>query len=79
LKGELFEGPAQVAFATYQIEEVNRRQTDPTTPTNPCFVAPVLGAVNTCYVAEGEVRSRGFDAEISGMLTDAWNVFAGYT
>ncbi|MFC4309132.1 TonB-dependent siderophore receptor [Steroidobacter flavus] len=75
LKGELFEGLANVSFAAYQIEEVNRRQTDPNTP-NPCPASPVGGV---CSIAEGEVRSRGFDAEINGTLTESWNVFAGYT
>lgn len=75
LKGELLDGLANVSFAAFQIEEVNRRQNDPTTP-NPCPGSPVGGA---CFIAEGEVRSRGFDAEISGMLTPSWNVFAGYT
>ncbi|TLP56041.1 MULTISPECIES: TonB-dependent siderophore receptor [Pseudomonas] len=34
---------------------------------------------NCCYVAGGEVVSRGWDTEISGELAEGWQVSAGYT
>ena len=35
---------------------------------------------NNCYyIAGGEVRSRGVEAEVSGRITPAWTLSAGYT
>ena len=31
------------------------------------------------YFAQGKARSQGLDFEVSGQVTDQWNVFAGYT
>lgn len=34
---------------------------------------------NWAYSSIGKIRSRGFEAEVSGSLTENWELFAGYT
>ncbi len=51
-------------IALFRIEDRNRAITD---PDNPLF-----------SVAAGEVRSKGVEAEISGLIADHWNLTAGY-
>jgi len=75
LKGALFGGRLNAALAVFRILEENRSQSDPLNPT-PCPGSPTLGA---CFVNEGEVRSQGLDAELSGQLAPGWQLSAGYT
>lgn len=71
VKGEWLNGRLNASLALFRILQENRAQLD---PAHPC--APGM----TCaYVAEGEVESKGFDAEVSGTLTSAWTLQAGYT
>ncbi|MDO4636915.1 MAG: TonB-dependent siderophore receptor [Lautropia sp.] len=63
-KSSFLDDRLNLSFAVFQITQKNR-------------AVSVLG---TRYsVAEGKVRSRGFEVEASGELTPDWNVFAGYT
>lgn len=64
VKTELADGRIQASLAMFQINQKNRALYD--------------AAVNANY-PEGEVRSRGVEVELSGELTDGWNLFAGYT
>lgn len=65
LKSAFYNGRLNTSVALFQIVQENRPLTDPT---------------NTSYsVADGKVRSRGIDAEISGKITDQLQLFAGYT
>ncbi len=73
VKGEFKEGKLNTSFALFRIEQQNRAQED---LNNPCPGVPVS---SWCYVAAGEVRSEGFEAEISGELLPDWQVLAGYT
>jgi outer membrane receptor for ferric coprogen and ferric-rhodotorulic acid len=75
MKGTHLGGKVSTSFALFRIIEANRMQTDPFNPT-PCLGSPTLGA---CYVAEGKVRSQGFDTEVTGELLPGWHVAAGYT
>jgi outer membrane receptor for ferric coprogen and ferric-rhodotorulic acid len=75
IKGELFDGTLNVALAVFRIDEKNRSQQDPDHPA-PCPGSPTGGA---CFLADGEVRSEGFDAEISGQILPGWQVYGGYT
>ncbi|MFY2058364.1 TonB-dependent siderophore receptor [Achromobacter xylosoxidans] len=70
IKGELMDGALNVSLAAFQIRQKNRAQQDP--------AWPCVGQ-NCYYVAGGEVRSRGFEAEASGNITPYWTVAAGYT
>ncbi|MFZ5507587.1 MAG: TonB-dependent siderophore receptor [Pseudomonadota bacterium] len=73
IKAAYFEGALNASLAAFRIDQRNRAQED---TANPCATATIAGA---CYVAEGEVRSEGLEAEVSGRLTADWNLFAGYT
>lgn len=70
IKGELAGGRLNVSLAAFQINQTNRAQQDP--------AAPCVGTVCS-YIASGEVRSRGIEAEANGRITDNLNVTAGYT
>lgn len=74
LKGEFAGGRLNASLAIFRIDQTNRPQTDLTGP-SPC---PVSGAFY-CSYAQGKVRSEGFEAELSGALTDNLEVVAGYT
>lgn len=65
IKSEFYDGQLNTSFALFQIEQENRAITD---PTNSNF-----------SVAQGKVRSRGLDLEVSGKITDDFILFAGYT
>ncbi|MEW7851231.1 TonB-dependent siderophore receptor [Massilia aurea] len=75
VKGALYGGRLNASLAVFRIQEENRSQSDPFNP-SPCAGSPTGGA---CFVAEGEVRSQGLDAELSGMLAPGWQASAGYT
>lgn len=64
IKGEFNDGRLTAHAAVYRINDVNRALSD---TVNPGF-----------YVSVGEVRSQGFETEISGQLTPRWNLTAGY-
>lgn len=64
LKGELYQTAANYNLAVFQITDKNRAIPDPN---------------NVIYsIAGGEVRARGFEAEVSGTLFDRLDVLAGY-
>lgn len=73
IKSDLFNGALQASLAVFRIDQENRAQED---LNNPCATAVIPGA---CYVAEGKVRSEGFETEVSGKLASNWDLFAGYT
>lgn len=70
LKGELFDGQLNVSAALYQIRQQNRAQQD---PDHPC-AGPVC-----YYVASGEVKSQGFEAEANGQINRDLSVSASYS
>lgn len=72
LKGELFNGRANTAFALYRVDQKHRATEDLNS-------SPTCRDGYYCYTDAGRVRSQGFDAEISGELARGWNLFAGYT
>ncbi len=70
VKGQLLDGALDVSLAVFRIRQKNRAQTDPS--------VPCVGT--TCrYIASGDVQSQGVEMQANGQITDAWNVFAGYT
>ncbi|WP_140404454.1 TonB-dependent siderophore receptor [Acinetobacter populi] len=74
LKGEYFDGRLNTSLATFLIEQQNRA-VDDLSSLNPCPGS----AYGYCKRASGEVESKGFETEISGALTDHWQLTAGYT
>lgn len=64
IKGSHFDQRLNTSLALYRIEDANRAMTD---PLHPDF-----------SLAAGKVRSEGVEAEVSGALTDHWNLTAGY-
>lgn len=74
IKGEYFEGQLNANIATFLIKQQNRAVNDLTGP-NPC--PGTTGGY--CKRASGEVESKGFETEISGAITDSWQLIAGYT
>lgn len=70
-KSEWYDGKLNTSLAIFQLDEKNRpisisKQMDPT-------------ALRGYTISAGKVRSRGWEAEISGQLTENWDVFLGYT
>ena len=75
LKGALFGGRLNASLAAFRTLENDRSQSDPLNP-SPCIGSPTGGA---CFVAEGEVRSEGLDAELTGQVAPGIDLSAGYT
>lgn len=74
VKGELGGGRAFTQLALYQVDLSNVALQDASYPGQ---IDP--SGNSCCYLGVGEVRSRGFDAEINGRLSDRWTMFVGYT
>lgn len=72
LKGELLDGRLNASLAVFRVEQKNRAQEDFSSGES-------CRDDYYCYTDTGEVRSQGFDAELSGEVARRWNVFAGYT
>lgn len=64
LKGEFLAGRINTHAALFRLQDKNRAMTDPNSPQH--------------SIAAGEVRSEGFEAEVSGELTASWELTAGY-
>lgn len=65
VRASLLDGRLNGHAAIFRIEDRNRAITD---PDNPLF-----------SIAAGEVRSEGAEVEVSGQITDGWNLVAGYS
>ena len=87
LTGQNYELGAKAAFAggrllasttLFRVDQVNRAQEDPAFSCAQAAAAtpPLTGR---CFIAAGEVRSQGVEAEISGRLTPDWLIVGGYT
>ena len=64
-KGVFLDGRLNASLAAFEIKDENRAVVDPDNP--------------TFYLARGKVRSRGWEAEVSGRLRPGWDLYAGYT
>ncbi|QLF93077.1 TonB-dependent siderophore receptor [Pseudomonas sp. ABC1] len=76
IKGELYGGQLNTAFAIYQVDLENTAQIEEPPYDNVCPGNPLGGE---CYVNTGHKRTRGFDAEVSGELLPNWQAAASYT
>lgn len=70
IKGEYLDGRLNASLAVFQINQTNLPNALPQTACSNTAIS--------CYAAAGEVRSRGFEAELSGNVTHNWRIFAGY-
>ncbi|WP_225579287.1 TonB-dependent siderophore receptor [Pseudomonas sp. PDM14] len=76
IKGEYLDGALNASAAFFQINQENRAKLlDKATycPT------PTYATNFNCYEAAGEVESKGIDLELTGALTENWQLSAGYT
>ncbi|GAB0153354.1 TonB-dependent siderophore receptor [Marinobacterium sp. BA1] len=71
IKGEYLDGRLNASLAVFQI---NLENLPTQLETSQCSLGQI-----SCYATSGEVRSRGIELEISGELTDGWQIGAGYT
>lgn len=67
VKGSFLDDRLMATLSIFRINQQNRAILDPSDPTG------------TIYFADGKACSQGIDAEVTGEITDGWNVFAGYT
>ena len=74
LKGELWNGALNLSAALFYSERDNQAVADPR-----YALQSVLYGGSCCYLARGEVISKGVDLEVSGELLPNWQVMAGYT
>ena len=70
-KSAWYQGKLNTSLALFQLDEKNR-PINITTAMDPT-------ADKSYILTAGKVRSRGWEAEISGNITDNWKLFAGYT
>lgn len=71
IKGELADGALNLSLAAFRIRQRNRAEED---PAHPCVTGN-----SYCYIAAGEVVSKGLEAEIAGRLTPRLSLSGGYT
>ena len=67
IKGDYLEGVLAASLALFHIEEKNRAMSDLNDPTG------------EASVPGGKARSRGYEVELTGQLSDDWSLNANYT
>ena len=73
-KGELMHGKLNSTFSIFNVERTGTAALDPNYESS-----NNRWSGNCCYLAQGKVVSRGFDAEVGGELRPGWQMAAGYT
>lgn len=71
LKGEHFGGRLNTSVALFQTDLENLPDQLPT--------AQCQAGATICYESAGEIRSRGVEFEVTGALTENWQMAASYT
>lgn len=71
LKAEYFEGRLNAMVSLFRIEQDNLAQTDGNNL--------IPGTINQAYYAAEGTASQGFELEVSGAITDYWNLMAGWS
>lgn len=69
IKAEYFGGALNASLAYFQLNQEN-------------LASPLAACgpgVNSCYVAAGEVQTKGVDLELQGLLAQGWQASVGYT
>ncbi|MDX7988366.1 TonB-dependent siderophore receptor [Xenorhabdus sp. 12] len=75
LKGVALDNGIDYSLALFEIRQDNYTSED----TSGKPKAPEIPKNARVYTAVDGVKTRGFEAEISGQLTDDWRIYAGYT
>lgn len=73
-KGELLDARLNATFSVFNVERTGTGVVDARYSTSS---DPWAG--NCCYLPQGKVTSRGFDAEVGGEVRPGWQLAAGYT
>lgn len=72
-KGEFIDGLLNVSFAYFENEKDNLAILDPAYPVN--YKTP---ANNTPYISSGKGnKAKGYELEVSGQLSENWNIYGG--
>jgi outer membrane receptor for ferric coprogen and ferric-rhodotorulic acid len=71
IKAEYFQGDLNASLALYHIEQDNLAQADGNNL--------VSGSADQAYKAAEGATSNGFEVELSGAITDHWNIMAGWS
>lgn len=74
VKGELYGGALNVSAALFYTKREKEAIEDPKYPRQ-----SVLYGGSCCYLAQGEIISKGLELEASGEITPGWMVMGGYT
>lgn len=69
IKAEFLDGMLNASAAIFQIDQDNVAQTDTG------YMVP--GTPNEAYYAAQGTRSRGYELELTGRITEAWNIAGG--
>lgn len=72
LKGALMDNRLNAMVSLYRVDRKGEAVQD-------TGYTPTYGTYFCCFVNGGTVRSQGFDVEVSGSITDSWNITGGYT
>lgn len=71
IKGIAMDNSVDYSLALFEIRQNNFTQLDNNAPPRPDG--------SSVYYAINGVKTRGFEIEVSGQLTDDWRIYAGYT
>ncbi|HGJ5892115.1 MAG TPA: TonB-dependent siderophore receptor [Arsenophonus apicola] len=71
IKGIAMDNSVDYSLALFEIRQNNFTQLDSNAPPRP-------DGSRVYYAIDG-VKTRGFEVEVSGQLTDDWKIYAGYT
>lgn len=71
IKGSWFNDSLNASLAFFDIKQQNNAVSD--------IGKTVQGTTDQAYYEGSGQKTKGFETEISGALSDKWNVFAGYT
>lgn len=71
IKAEYLQGRVNAMVSVFRIEQDNLAQAD--------VGSLIPGTINQAYYAAEGTTSKGFEAEISGAITDNWNLMVGWS
>ncbi|NOS73702.1 MAG: TonB-dependent receptor [Methyloglobulus sp.] len=79
IKFEFFNGKLRANLTYYDLTKTNVAVADPN-PSHRCSAGlPSPGSASDCFIALGEVRSRGPEIDIQGEILPGWNVIATWS
>jgi len=78
VKTSWMDGLLNASIAAYHIRRSNEAVADENYPYDP-FDPGLQDGNACCYLSNGEARSEGVDAEVTGEILPGWQISAGYT